>query len=97
MLSSHKGVCTQWPGMEETLTSRDYRYIAYRAFSYWTHGDDCRGNTLEPPLCVLHKIIQVTNITDAGELHYFSENKHTSIAYSHGGIHHVGGRAHTSC
>ncbi|VDM50339.1 unnamed protein product [Toxocara canis] len=68
MLSSHEGVCAQWPGVEESLTSRDYRYIAYRAFSYWTHGDDCRGNTLEPPLCVLHRIIQKFPMEDDSSL-----------------------------
>ncbi|VDM50790.1 unnamed protein product [Toxocara canis] len=68
MLSSHEGVCAQWPGVEESLTSRDYRYIAYRDFSYWTHGDDCRGSTLEPPLCVLHRIVQKFPMEDDSSL-----------------------------
>lgn len=59
MLATHEGVCTEWLGPEEKFMNRDYRYVAFRAFSYWTHGDDSRGNKLEPPLCVLARIVQV--------------------------------------
>uniref|UniRef100_A0A915AH15 P2X purinoreceptor 7 intracellular domain-containing protein n=2 Tax=Parascaris univalens TaxID=6257 RepID=A0A915AH15_PARUN len=58
MLATHEGVCTEWLGPEEKFMNRDYRYVAFRAFSYWTHGDDSRGNKFEPPLCVLAQIVQ---------------------------------------
>uniref|UniRef100_A0A0M3I562 P2RX7_C domain-containing protein n=1 Tax=Ascaris lumbricoides TaxID=6252 RepID=A0A0M3I562_ASCLU len=58
ILATHEGVCVEWPRLEETFTNQDYRYIAFRAFSYWAHGDDSRGNKFEAPLCVLANIIQ---------------------------------------
>uniref|UniRef100_A0A915AIQ1 P2X purinoreceptor 7 intracellular domain-containing protein n=2 Tax=Parascaris univalens TaxID=6257 RepID=A0A915AIQ1_PARUN len=58
ILATHKKVCCEWPGPEEALTNTDYRYLAYRAFSFWVYGDRANGNELEPPSCVLTRIVQ---------------------------------------
>lgn len=59
MLAEHPGVCSSWLGNILTFTNREYRYLAYRSFSYWIHGSESKGNRMDPPLCVLNKIVEV--------------------------------------
>ncbi|CAG9539603.1 unnamed protein product [Cercopithifilaria johnstoni] len=58
MLAGHRGVCPRWMGNILTFTNREYRYLAYRSFSYWVHGSESKGNRMDPPLCVLNKIAE---------------------------------------
>ncbi|VIO90998.1 Uncharacterized protein BM_BM1537 [Brugia malayi] len=58
MLAEHPGVCPSWLGNILTFTNREYRYLAYRSFSYWIHGSESKGNRMDPPLCVLNKIVE---------------------------------------
>lgn len=59
MLAVHPGVCQRWLGNILTFTNREYRYLAYRSFSYWVHGSESKGNRMDPPLCVFNKIVEV--------------------------------------
>uniref|UniRef100_A0A915PIJ5 P2X purinoceptor 7-like n=1 Tax=Setaria digitata TaxID=48799 RepID=A0A915PIJ5_9BILA len=58
ILAEHTGVCPNWLGNILTFTNREYRYLAYRSFSYWIHGREAKGNRMDPPLCVLSKIVE---------------------------------------
>ncbi|VDK67893.1 unnamed protein product [Litomosoides sigmodontis] len=58
ILAVHPGVCQRWLGNILTFTNREYRYLAYRSFSYWVHGSESKGNRMDPPLCVLNKIVE---------------------------------------
>uniref|UniRef100_A0A158Q6Y1 P2RX7_C domain-containing protein n=1 Tax=Elaeophora elaphi TaxID=1147741 RepID=A0A158Q6Y1_9BILA len=58
MLAEHPGICANWLGNVLTFTNREYRYLAYRSFSWWIHGTESKGNRMDPPLCVLSKIVE---------------------------------------
>lgn len=56
VMSDHTEMFVRSPGPPKR--NRDFRYMAYRHFNYWLHGDRVLGNRLEIPLCVFNKIIE---------------------------------------